>query len=250
MPILSLQQVSKQFGATPIIRAVNLEIEAGERHAIIGPNGAGKSTLFHLITGRHHLSGGAIRFRGEAIHNRPPYEVARLGLARSFQVTNIFHHLSVFENIRCALLWSMGYRYSFWRFVAREKRLNERTDSTLVQLGLSDLRHYPAGELAYADQRALELGLAIASGAELILLDEPVAGMSLSEARRAVALIRRVTEDRTLLMVEHDMNIVFELADRISVLVYGEIIASGTPEAIRGNRAVQEAYLGEVIDDA
>lgn len=250
MAILSLQQVSKQFGITPVINDVSLDIARGERHAIIGPNGAGKSTLFHLISGKYPVSGGSILFNDQPVHDRPPYEIARMGLTRSFQVTNIFHRLSVFENVRCALLWSMGYRYSFWRLVERERRLNEKTDRTLQQLGLGDLRNYPAGELAYADQRALELGLAIASGAEMILLDEPVAGMSLSEAERAVALIRRVTEGRTLLMVEHDMNIVFDLADRISVLVYGKIIASDTPEAIRGNRAVQEAYLGEVIENA
>jgi len=250
MAILSLQQVSKQFGVTPVIRDVSLDIARGERHAIIGPNGAGKSTLFHLISGKYPVSDGRILFNGQAVHNRPAYEIARMGLTRSFQVTNIFHRLSVFENIRCALLWSMGYRYSFWHLVDRERGLNEKTGQTLEQLGLHDLRNYPAGELAYADQRALELGLAIASGAEMILLDEPVAGMSLSEARRAVALIRRITEGRTLLMVEHDMNIVFDLADRITVLVYGEIIATDTPEAIRANRAVQEAYLGEVIDNA
>jgi branched-chain amino acid transport system ATP-binding protein len=250
MAILSLQQVSKQFGITSVIRGVSLDIARGERHAIIGPNGAGKSTLFHLISGKYPVSSGSILFNGQPVHNRPPYEIARMGLTRSFQVTSIFHRLSVFENVRCALLWSMGYRYSFWRLVDREHELNENTDRTLEQLGLRDLRNYPAGELAYADQRALELGLAIASGAEMILLDEPVAGMSLSEAVRAVGLIRRITEGRRLLMVEHDMDIVFDLADRISVLVYGEIIASDTPEAIRGNRAVQEAYLGEVIENA
>ncbi|MEX1197885.1 MAG: ABC transporter ATP-binding protein [Pseudohongiellaceae bacterium] len=250
MALLSLQQVSKQFGVTSVIEEVSLDINQGERHAIIGPNGAGKSTLFHLISGKYPVSSGAILFDGQPIHNRPPYEIARLGLTRSFQVTNIFHRLSVFENVRCALLWSMGYRYSFWRLVDREHKLNRKAEQTLEELGMSDLRNYPAGELAYADQRALELGLAIASGAGMILLDEPVAGMSLSEAQRAVALIRRITEGRTLLMVEHDMDIVFDLADRISVLVYGKLIASDTPEAIRANRAVQEAYLGEVIENA
>lgn len=250
MTALSLRNVSKSFGITPIIQDLSLDIDEGERHAIIGPNGAGKSTLFHLITGRHAVSAGQILFRGRAIQNRPSYEIARMGLSRSFQVTNLFHRLSVFENIRCALLWSMGYRYSFWHFVGRQHELNRRTEATLVELGLHDLRHYPAGELAYADQRALELGLAVASGADMILLDEPVAGMSVSEAERAIELVRRVTAGRTLLLVEHDMDIVFGLADRISVLVYGRVIATGTPEQIRGNRAVQEAYLGEVIEDA
>jgi branched-chain amino acid transport system ATP-binding protein len=246
MSILSLQNVTKKFGETEIIRGVSLDIRQGEKHAIIGPNGAGKSTLFHLISGRYSVSSGTIHFKGAPIHNKAPYEIARLGLARSFQVTNIFPLMSVFENIRCALLWSMGYKYSFWSMLGKQKALNDKADHTLNEIGLYDRRNFPAGELAYAEQRALELGVAIASGAEMILLDEPVAGMSLSEARNAVALINRITEGKTLIMVEHDMNIVFDMADRISVLVYGEVIASDTPENVRSNPNVQEAYLGEV----
>jgi branched-chain amino acid transport system ATP-binding protein len=246
MSILSLQNVTKKFGQTEIIRGVSLDIQQGEKHAIIGPNGAGKSTLFHLISGRYSVSSGTIHFKGAPIHNKAPYEIARLGLARSFQVTNIFPLMSVFENIRCALLWSMGYRYSFWSMLGKQKALNDKADHTLNEIGLYDRRNFPAGELAYAEQRALELGVAIASGAEMILLDEPVAGMSLSEARNAVALINKITQGKTLVMVEHDMNIVFDMADRISVLVYGEVIASDTPANIRGNAKVQEAYLGEV----
>lgn len=250
MSLLTLDAVCKSFGSTRIINNVSLDIEAGEKHAIIGPNGAGKSTLFHLISGRYNVSSGAIGFQGKSIHNLPPYEIARRGIARSFQVTNIFPRMSVFENIRCALLWSEGYRYSFWQMVGRQKKLNENSFGILEQIGLSDKAQLPSGELAYAQQRALELGVAIASGAELIMLDEPVAGMSNSEAENAVALIRRITEGKTLIMVEHDMNIVFDIADRISVLVYGEIIATDTPENIRGNKRVQEAYLGEVPCDA
>lgn len=250
MSILSLQNVSKKFGETEIIRGVSLDIEQGEKHAIIGPNGAGKSTLFHLISGRYAVSSGSIHFKGAPIHNKPPYEIARLGLARSFQVTNIFPLMSVFENVRCALLWSEGYRYSFWHLMGKQKGLNEKAEKVLNDIGLFDRRNFPAGELAYAEQRALELGVAIASGAEMILLDEPVAGMSMSEARSAVALIRRITEGKTLVMVEHDMNIVFDVADRISVLVYGEIIASDTPANVRANPRVQEAYLGEVATSA
>lgn len=248
MSLLQLEGVCKKFGQTEIIRDVNLIIHQGEKHAIIGPNGAGKSTLFHLISGRYAVSSGSIHFKNEPIHNRKPYEITRLGLARSFQVTNIFPLLSVFENIRCALLWPMGYKYSFWHFLDRQKALNEKTESVLEEIGLHDRRNLSAGELAYAEQRALELGIAIACGAEMILLDEPVAGMSHSEARNAVALIRRITQGKTLIMVEHDMNIVFDIADRISVLVYGEIIASDVPEKIRGNPKVQEAYLGEVVE--
>lgn len=250
MSVLSLRDVQKNFGETSIIRGVNLDIDEGEKHAIIGPNGAGKSTLFHLISGRYQVSGGSIIYREQPIHNKPPYEINRLGLARSFQVTNIFPRLNVFENIRCALLWSHGYGYSFWHLLGRQKELNEEAMHMLEQIGLKSRAHYPAGELAYAQQRALELGIAVASGADLIMLDEPVAGMSHSEAENAVQLIRRITEGKTLVMVEHDMNIVFNVADRISVLVYGEIIASDSPENIRGNPRVQEAYLGEVVSSA
>lgn len=244
--MLSLQNVSKQFGETQIIRDVSLDITSGERHAIIGPNGAGKSTLFHLISGKYQPTAGKILFRGEEIQGKTPFDIARLGLARSFQVTNIFPRLSVFENIRCGLLWKEGFGYSFWHLLGRQQELNDKARQLLVEIGLADRADYPAGELAYAQQRALELGIAIASGAELIMLDEPVAGMSHSEAENAVALIRKITEGKTLVMVEHDMNIVFDVADRISVLVYGEIIASDTPAAIRANPRVQEAYLGEV----
>ncbi len=245
MSLLQLHNVCKSFGPTQIIRDVSLNIEQGEKHAIIGPNGAGKSTLFHLISGRYKVSSGGILFKGAPIHNLEPFEITRRGLARSFQVTNIFPLLSVFENIRCALLWSMGYKYSFWHLLSRQTALNDRAEALLEEIGLFERRNIPAGELAYAEQRALELGITIASGAEMILLDEPVAGMSHSEAKNAVALIRKVTEGRTLVMVEHDMNIVFDVADRITVLVYGEVIASDVPEKIRGNPRVQEAYLGE-----
>ena len=246
MSILSLNNVHKNFGETAIIRGVDLGIEEGEKHAIIGPNGAGKSTLFHLISGRFPVSEGTITFKGEEIQNKAPYSITRLGLARSFQVTNIFPRLSVFENIRCALLWSHGYGYSFWHLLGRQTALNEDTERVLEEIGLQDRARFPAGELAYAQQRALELGIAIASGAEVILLDEPVAGMSHSEAENAVRLIREITAGKTLVMVEHDMSIVFDMADRISVLVYGEVLATDKPENIRANPRVQEAYLGEV----
>jgi branched-chain amino acid transport system ATP-binding protein len=250
MTVLSLLNVRKNFGATEIIRGVSLDIEQGEKHAIIGPNGAGKSTLFHLISGRYPVTEGIIKLKQREIQDKTPYDINRLGLARSFQVTNVFAHLSVFENIRCALLWSEGYRYSFWHLLGRQTELNEKAMQMLDEIGLTSRADYPAGELAYAQQRALELGVAVASGAEVILLDEPVAGMSRSEAQNAVQLIRRVTEGKTLIMVEHDMNIVFDVAERISVLVYGEIIATGTPENIRANPRVQEAYLGEVASSA
>ena len=242
---LSIKDVRKNFGPTAIIRGLDLEITQGERHAIIGPNGAGKSTMFHLISGRIGVTSGSIELKGQEITGLAPYEINRRGLSRSFQVTNIFPKLSVFENIRCGVLWSLGYKYSFWRFVDRLRDANARAEEVLELIGLTARRETPAGILTYAEQRALEIGITIAGGADVIMLDEPTAGMSNTETEQAVALIRKISEGRTLVMVEHDMSVVFGLADRISVLVYGQIIASDTPEAIRANKAVREAYLGE-----
>ena len=245
-PAIALAAVKKRFGRTEIIRGVSLEIPAGERHAVIGPNGAGKSTLFNLISGRFAPSAGEIRLKGEDVTGLKPFEINRRGLSRSFQVTNIFPRLSVWENVRCAVLWSLGYRYSFWHGIDALAEVRARTESILDQINLLPRRQVQAGVLAYAEQRALEIGITIASGAEIILLDEPTAGMSHSEADQAVALIRAVTRGKTLVIVEHDMAVVFGLADRISVLVYGEIIATDVPEKIKASKAVQEAYLGTV----
>jgi branched-chain amino acid transport system ATP-binding protein len=241
---LRLRDVHKSFGATAIIRGVSLDIAAGERHAIIGPNGAGKSTLFNLVSGRLAPTRGSILLDGAEIAGMRPFQVSRRGLARSFQVTNIFPHLSVFENIRCALLWPLGHRYGFWRGVDGLADVNERAAHTLEQIRLTARRDAPAGVLTYAEQRALEIGITIAGGAKVILLDEPTAGMSRAETENAVELIREVSKGRTLVMVEHDMSVVFGLADRISVLVYGEVIATDVPGRIRGNEAVRAAYLG------
>jgi len=219
-------------------------VSRGERHAIIGPNGAGKSTLFNLISGRFAPTTGSIRLNGENVTGLPPYRINRRGLARSFQVTNIFPRLSVYENIRCSVLWSLGYRYSFWRRVDKLRDANEQTERILEQIRMTARRESPAGVLTYAEQRALEIGITIAGGAQVILLDEPTAGMSRAEAAAAVDLIRTVSQGRTLVMVEHDMGVVFDLADRISVLVYGEIIATDVPNRIRADAAVQTAYLG------
>jgi branched-chain amino acid transport system ATP-binding protein len=244
VPALGLAAVHKSFGNTEIIRGVDLEIPRGERHALIGPNGAGKSTLFNLMSGRFPVSAGSIRLNGEDITGLKPFEINRKGLSRSFQITNIFHNLSVFENLRCAVLWALGYRYSFWHRLNGLADVRRRAEEVLEAIGLAARRDRPAGLLAYAEQRALEIGITIAGGAGVILLDEPTAGMSRSETAHVVELVRRVTEGKTLLMVEHDMGVVFDLADRISVLVYGEVIATGTPEEIRANAEVQEAYLG------
>ena len=241
---LSLNDVRKKFGQTAIINGVNLDIRKGERHAVIGPNGAGKSTLFNLISGRFPVSSGSIKLHGEEITKLPTYQINRRGLSRSFQVTNIFAKMSVYENIRCAVLWSQGYKYSFWHRVSKLREVHARSEEILESINLSHRRDSLAGLLSYAEQRALEIGVTIAGGAEVILLDEPTAGMSHSETDLAVALIRKVSEGKTLVMVEHDMGVVFNLADRISVLVYGEVIATGKPEEIRANPRVQEAYLG------
>jgi len=246
---LALTDVRKQFGQTKIINGVNLDITAGERHALIGPNGAGKSTLFNLISGRFPVSSGSISLHGSEITNKEPQVINRLGLSRSFQITNIFPKLTVFENLRCAVFWALGYRYSFFRRVSALHDARESAEQTLAMIGLEDRREKMAGELTYAEQRALEIGITIASGSDVILLDEPTAGMSRSETDAAVALISRVTEGKTLLMVEHDMGVVFNLADRISVLVYGEVIATGTPAEIRANKKVQEAYLGTQLEE-
>jgi branched-chain amino acid transport system ATP-binding protein len=241
---IRLEGVEKRFGRTRIIQGVDLEVARGERHAIIGPNGAGKSTLFNLISGRFPVSSGRVLLKGEDVTNATPHRINRLGVARSFQVTNIFGNLSVFENLRCAVLWSRGYRYAFWRALSSARDANERAEQVMEEIGLARRRNTLAGVLSYAEQRALEIGITIAGGADVILLDEPTAGMNRGETAAAVALIRKVTEGRTLVMVEHDMNVVFGLADRISVLVYGEIIATDAPDAIRANPRVQEAYLG------
>ena len=249
-PALELRDVHKNFGKTEIIRGATLSVQPGERVAIIGPNGAGKSTLFNLISGRFGSTSGDILLNGRKIDGLQPYEINRLGLARSFQVSNLFTRLSVFENIRCAVLWHLGYRYSFWRFLADLRDANDRTEEVLEMIKLHKRRDVLAMNLSYAEQRALEIGVTIAGGANVILLDEPTSGMSRTETAHTVELVRTITEGKTLVMVEHDMGVVFGLADRISVLVYGEVLATGTPEEIRGNPAVQEAYLGALHKEA
>ena len=247
---IELKSLRKSFGKTEIIRGTDLAVAPGERVAIIGPNGAGKSTLFNLISGRLRASSGEILLNGARIDGLKPFEVSRLGLARSFQITNIFNRLSVFENLRCGVLWSLGYKYSFWKFLSRLTDANERAEQLLQMIKLERKRDTLAMNLTYAEQRALEIGITIAGGANVVLLDEPTAGMSRSETSRFIELIREVTVGKTLLTVEHDMGVVFGLADKIAVLVYGEVIAFDVPDAVRANARVQEAYLGSVLADA
>ncbi len=247
---LELKELHKSFGKTEIIRGVNLAVQSGERIAIIGPNGAGKSTLFNLISGRFGPTSGDIVLNGQSIAHKKPYEINRMGLSRSFQITNIFPKLSVFENLRCAVLWSLGYKYTFLKFLSGLRDANDQAEKFLQMIKLDKKRDVVAMNLTYAEQRALEIGITIAGGSDVILLDEPTAGMSKSETSRFISLIKAVTEGKTLLTVEHDMGVVFGLADKIAVIVYGEVIAFDTPEAVRANPKVQEAYLGTSTAEA
>ena len=247
---LELKDLRKNFGKTEIIRGANLAVNAGELVAIIGPNGAGKSTLFNLISGRFGPSSGEILLNGQNIEHKTPFEINRMGLSRSFQITNIFPKLSVFENLRCAVLWSLGYKYTFLKFLSGLKDANDLTEKYMEMIRLDKKRDLLAMNLTYAEQRALEIGITIAGGSNVILLDEPTSGMSKSETSRFINLIKEVTVGKTLLTVEHDMGVVFGLADKIAVVVYGEVIAFDTPEAVRSNVKVQEAYLGSHVADA
>ncbi|CAM3718067.1 ABC transporter ATP-binding protein [Bordetella tumulicola] len=243
--ILDIQSLRKSFGATDIIRGVNLSMQEGERHALIGPNGAGKSTLFHLMSGQLAPSSGAILFKGHEIGGRSPQAINRRGLARSFQITNIFPKLSTFENVRLAVMRAHGLQYVFWKFIDNDRRIRDETERLLALVRLTPKASTIAGEMAYSEQRSLEIAMTLASDPTLILLDEPMAGMSHDETEYTAQLIREISVGRTLMIVEHDMDVVFKLSDRISVLVYGEIIATGSPEEIRGHAGVREAYLGD-----
>ena len=244
LPALDLRGLRKRFGRTEVLRGVDLAITAGERVALIGPNGSGKSTLFDLVSGRQAPSSGQIRLHGARIDGLPPYRIHRMGLSRSFQTSHLFPQLSVFENLRCGMLWSLGHRYSLMKFLGGLHDVQARTEQLLQALGLAACRDVPSMNLSYARQRALEIGVTVAGGAEVLLLDEPTAGMSRTETRHFIDLIRRLTVGKTLLMVEHDMGVVFDLADRVAVLVRGEVIAFGTPGEVRSNPQVQQAYLG------
>ena len=246
---LELKDLRKSFGKSEIIRGINLAVPPGERVGIIGPNGAGKSTLFNLISGRFEPSSGQVLLNGLRIDGKKPFEINRMGLSRSFQITNIFPKLSVFENLRCGVLWSLGYKYTFFKFLADLDDANDRADELMEMIKLDKKRDVLAINLTYAEQRALEIGITIAGGANVILLDEPTAGMSRSETSRFINLIKQVTVGKTLLTVEHDMGVVFGLADKIAVVVYGEVIAYDTPEKVRADQRVQEAYLGSPVAD-
>ncbi|MYN12719.1 ATP-binding cassette domain-containing protein [Pusillimonas sp. TS35] len=246
-PVLSLRNVHKSFGDTQIIRGVDLALRQGERHAIIGPNGAGKSTLFHLISGQLRPSSGEIFLHGNPIHGLDARVINRLGMARSFQITNIFPGLTVFENLRFGVMRRYGLEYNFWRRISGARTVTRETEKLLERVRLTRCRDTLGGELSYSEQRSLEIGMSLASDPQVLLLDEPMAGMSREETEYTVGLIRELSEGRSLMLVEHDMEVVFSLSDRISVLVYGKIIATGAPDEIRNNAQVQEAYLGTEV---
>jgi branched-chain amino acid transport system ATP-binding protein len=246
--LLQLNKVSKNFGGFRVIDNVDLVVDQGERHALIGPNGAGKSTLFNLITGLYPPSRGTIHFRDKRIDGLAPYKVNRCGIARSFQIINIFRDMTVYENIRSAILAKQGLSLAVGRTVKSLDGVREQAEVVLGRINLSAVRNDLAGTLGYGQQRALEIGLTIAQDPELVLLDEPGAGLTPEETKQIVALIREVTAEKTLLIVEHDMDVVFDLADRISVLNRGTIVATETPAEIKRNEMVKEVYLGSLFD--
>ena len=248
--LLRLTDVEAGYGRVPILHGLSLRVDAGEVVAVIGPNGAGKSTALKVAVGFLRPQAGEVAFAGEVVTGRRPDELLRRGLAYVPQGRIVFPQMTVLENLRCGVLWSLGYKYTFLKFLADLDDANERAEQLLEMIRLHKKRDVLAMNLTYAEQRALEVGITIAGGANVILLDEPTAGMSREETRRFIELIKEVTVGKTLLTVEHDMGVVFGLADKIAVVVYGEIIAFDTPEAVRANQRVQEAYLGSSVADA
>ena len=245
MNILETKGLYHDFKGLEVLFNVNLQVKEGERHAVIGPNGAGKTTLFNLITGTYRPSRGKVLFRNRDITGARPHELRRLGMGRSFQITSTFDRMTTFQNVRLAVLSKRGIRFNFFRKVDKMHEVTRETDEILKRINLSAERNLPAGVLSYGKHRALEISLAFATEPDLIMLDEPTAGMSRDETHTAVGLVRRLTEGKTVVIIEHDMDVVFSLADRITVLHRGEVLATGAPEEIRRNQAVKDAYLGE-----
>jgi len=248
MKILELKNVHKDFKGLKVLKEVTLSIEEGECHAIIGPNGAGKSTLFNVITGKYKPSQGRIFFNGEDITGIAPHKISRRGLARSFQIINVFPQMTVYSNVRNAILSKKKIRFNPFLRLEKLHGIHEETMQIMKIFGLMEMKDVLASELSYGQQRALEIGISLATDPKLILLDEPTAGMTREQTREAVGLIKNVTKGKTLMVVEHDMDVVFHIADRITVLYYGEILASGTPDEIRKNERVRAAYLGKKGD--
>jgi branched-chain amino acid transport system ATP-binding protein len=243
--ILGVERVKKSFDGFVAINGVSFSIQKGEICSIIGPNGAGKTTLFNLITGHLSIDEGNLTFKDLDITNRPPHQICRLGVGRSFQRTNIFPRLTVFQNIQAAVLVHRGKSFTFFRPV--DSFFQKETEEILERVGLKEYARTVSGSLSYGFQKQLELGIALASEPELLLLDEPTAGMSAQETHQTIELIGRITREKglTLLFTEHDMEVVFSISERIMVLYQGRLIAEGTPHEIRRNSDVQKVYLGE-----
>jgi len=242
---LHVKDIHKDFSGLKVLTGVDFTVREKERHAVIGPNGAGKTTLFNIISGKFKASSGAILFKGRDISGKPAHALNREGLSRSFQITNVFQELSVFDNIRSGVRSHRGLRYHFFRRPDRNREINERTQAIVEEVGLKDVMDMPVSALSYGQQRALEIGITLSTEPELILLDEPTAGMTREETGQAIRMIDRVTAGRTLIIIEHDMDVVFSLADTISVLHYGTILVSGKPDEIRNDQRVKDAYLGD-----
>jgi len=246
MKVLETRGLYHDFKGLQVLFDVNFQVGKGERHAVIGPNGAGKTTLFNIITGTYAPSRGFIFFNGRDVTGQKPFALSRLGMGRSFQLTSTFHRLTTFQNIRMGILSKKGIRFNLWRKIDKMQAITQETDQVLQRINLHGERNFPANLLSYGKHRSLEVSLAMATDPELVLLDEPTAGMSRDETHHAVELIRRLTEGKTMVIIEHDMDVVFSLADRITVLHHGEIIAVGPPEEIKQNQAVKDAYLGDL----
>lgn len=246
--ILKAKNVYKDFSGLKVLTGVDLTIKENEKHAVIGPNGAGKTTLFNIISGKYKPSSGSIIFKGEDISGYSPHVLTRMKLSRSFQITNVFQELNVFENVRAGVRCDRGLRYHFLKRPGSIPDVNKKTEEILGLVGLAEVRGTLARELSYGQQRALEIAITLSTEPELILLDEPTAGMTGEETGEAIKMIERVTANRTLIIIEHDMDVVFSLADTVSVLHNGAILVSGSPEPIRNDQRVKDAYLGEEGD--
>ena len=250
MNILETKGLYHDFSGLEVLFNINFQVEEGERHAVIGPNGAGKTTLFNVITGTYTPSNGKIFFKGRDITGAKPHKLARLGMGRSFQITSTFSRLTTFQNLRMGILSKRGIRFNLFRKLDKMEAITDETDEVLKRINLDGERDIPASLLSYGKHRSLEVSLAMATDPELVMLDEPTAGMSRDETHTAVELIRRLTEGKTMVIIEHDMDVIFSLADRITVLHMGEILASGPPDEIKENQAVKDAYLGEMEEEA
>jgi branched-chain amino acid transport system ATP-binding protein len=245
--VLSLKNVRKRFGGVVAVDGVSLEVAAGEIHALIGPNGAGKTTLIHLVSGSLAADSGQILFSGADLTRTKPHHRVHAGLARSYQITSIFRRFTVLDNLALAVQARSGSSFSFWRRVAEERALCDEARAIAADVNLEAKVGSTASALSHGEQRALEVGLALATRPKLVLLDEPMAGMGPEESQHMIALINRIRAQVTVLLVEHDMDAVFRLADRISVMVNGRLIATGAPLAIRANAQVRKAYLGDEL---